>query len=165
MKSSGFISSGGLDLFIIWVEDFTKSPRSWRSGGGISAPDRYAAMLFSAWVCFVARGAFWKGLNAYCCCQPHSKSIPASYQRSAYVFKKMPGIKQPSEWPSHACPCPHFVTSSSGSHQDQTVTAPRDGSSDGPVCGCVPLLLSYRRVRPLWQVNLVATNPQLWGYV
>ena len=28
MKSSGFISSGGLDLFIIWMEDFTKSLRT-----------------------------------------------------------------------------------------------------------------------------------------
>lgn len=79
MKSSGFISSGGLDLFIIWTEGFTKSLRSWRSNGDTSAQNQYTGMPFSALVHFVTLGEFQKGLNAHPLYEPCSKSISASY--------------------------------------------------------------------------------------
>lgn len=163
MKSSSFLSSGGLDLFIIWTEDFRKSLRSWRSNGGTSARDRYTGMLFSVWVCFAVKGEFQKSWTLTAITNPAARASLQSHQRSAYIFKKIPGIIQPSKdsdqaaW-GCACPCPHFVTPGSGCHPDQSVTSQRDGSSLWLCPSATQLLV---RVQPLLQANLVSANPQL----
>lgn len=102
-------------------------------------------MLLSALMHFVAGGEFQRAWTLTAVTNPIAR---ASLQHSAYILKQIPGIKQPGEDSGQAacgcpCPCSHSVALSSGSHQDESVPAQRDGANNSPVRGCALLLLSY----------------------